>query len=83
MELAKPDQRNRGWIYAGYFFAFPGGLLGIFIGWHLSTFKKTLPNGEKVYGYNVKDRTHGNRILIIGLVMLVFWLAVRIIEAEY
>jgi hypothetical protein len=82
-ELAKPDEKNKGWIYAGYILAFLGGLLGLFIGWHLSTFKKTLPNGERVYGYNVNDRSHGNRILIIGLVMLIFWLGLRIIGPEY
>jgi hypothetical protein len=66
-ELAKPDEGHRSWMYAGYIFALLGGLLGIFIGWHLSTFKKTLPNGQRVYGYTERDRTHGNRILIIGL----------------
>jgi hypothetical protein len=81
-ELAKPDEKNRGWIYAGYVFSFLGGLLGIFIGWHLSTFKKTLPNGERVYGYTTRDRTHGNRILFIGIVMLIFWLMARILLPE-
>jgi hypothetical protein len=68
-ELAKPDEGHRRWMYAGYIFALLGGLLGIFIGWHLSTFKKTLPNGQRVYGYTEMDRMHGNRILIIGLIM--------------
>jgi hypothetical protein len=66
-ELARPDKSTTGWIYAGYFFALTGGLLGLFIGWHLSTFKKLLPNGQKVYGYDVKDRSHGNRILLISI----------------
>jgi hypothetical protein len=81
-ELAKPDEKNRGWIYAGYVFAILGGLLGIFIGWHLSTFKKTLPNGETVHGYTVEDRAHGNRILIIGLFMFMFLLGLRIFGGE-
>jgi hypothetical protein len=81
-ELAKPDEGNRGWIYAGYVFAFLGGLLGIFIGWHLSTFKKTLPNGDKVYGHTVADRAHGNRILIIGFTMFLLLIGVRIFGAE-
>lgn len=67
-ELAKPDETTSKWIFAGYLLAFLGGLLGIFIGWHLSTFKKTLPNGERVYGYNVRDRTDGNRILFIAVI---------------
>ena len=67
-ELAKPDETTSKWIFAGYLLAFLGGLLGIFIGWHLRTFKKTLPNGERVYGYNVRDRTDGNRILFIAVI---------------
>lgn len=77
-ELAKPDEGHRSWMYAGYIFAILGGLLGIFIGWHLSTFKKTLPNGQRVYGYTKKDRVHGNRILIIGLIMFFISLMIQI-----
>lgn len=82
-ELAKPETGQRSWIYAGYVFALLGGLLGIFIGLHLSTFKKTLPNGERVRGYSRNDREHGNRILIIGLIMFVVSLAIRIYTSEY
>lgn len=77
-ELAKPDEGHRTWMYAGYIFALLGGLLGIFIGWHLSTFKKTLPNGQRVYGYTKADRMHGNRILIIGLIMFLISVAIQI-----
>jgi len=70
-ELAKPDEDKRGWIIVGYIFALLGGLLGVFIGWHLSTFRKTLPNGEKVFGYTARDRRHGNRILVLGIVMFI------------
>lgn len=68
-ELSKPDEGHRNWMYAGYIFALLGGLLGLFIGWHLTTFKKTLPNGQRVYGYTEGDRRHGRRILIIGIIM--------------
>jgi hypothetical protein len=79
-ELARPDENNTAWIYIGYICAFLGGLLGIFIGWHLSTFKKTLPDGQKVYGYTTKHRSHGNRILMLGIVMMIFWISFRIIN---
>lgn len=82
-ELAKPDKKNREWIYAGYLFAFLGGLLGIFIGWHLRTFRKTLPNGERFHEYDADDRNHGKRILILGIVMLFVWLAVIIFGPEH
>lgn len=77
-ELARPDEGHRSWMYAGYIFALLGGLLGVFIGWHLSTFKKTLPNGQRVYGYSKTDREHGNRILIIGLIMFLIWLTIQL-----
>lgn len=81
-ELAKPDEKGRVWIVIGYFSAMLGGILGILIGWHLSTFKKTLPNGQKVFGYTTTDRSHGNRILILGIAMLAFWIIVKVITTQ-
>ena len=77
-ELSKPDEGHRTWMYVGYIFALLGGLLGVFIGWHLSTFKKTLPNGQRVHGYNAHDRRHGQRIFIIGIVMFFVSLMITI-----
>ncbi|MDN5202314.1 hypothetical protein QQ008_13090 [Fulvivirgaceae bacterium BMA10] len=45
-ELAKPEGSQKAWIYAEYIIALLGGILGVFIGWHLILFKKTSPNGE-------------------------------------
>jgi hypothetical protein len=70
-ELAKPDTKNRVWIVIGYLLAAMGGLLGIIIRWHLATFKKTLPNGERVYDYSPRAREHGQRIGLMGTVMFV------------
>jgi hypothetical protein len=72
-ELAKPDKNQGIWIYAGYFSACAGGLLGIFIGWHLRTFKKTLPDGTRVHVYTDKDRKHGSIILAVGITMTAIW----------
>jgi hypothetical protein len=82
-ELAKPEEGQRNWIYAGYLFSLLGGLLGIFIGWHLSTFRKTLPDGQRIFGYSRGDRAHGTRILIIGVVMFLIVLTIRIAATEY
>jgi hypothetical protein len=82
-DLAKPDEGQRNWIYAGYVFALLGGLLGIFIGWHLSSFKKTLPNGQRVYGYTQNDRRSGTRILITGIIMFIVWVTVRLMRDDY
>lgn len=77
-DLAKPEEGQKPWIILGYIFAIGGGLLGLFIGWYLSTHKKTLPNGERVYGFAPQDRKHGNRIFVIGLLFLIVWLILRL-----
>lgn len=77
-DLAKPEEHQGTWIYIGYFFAFLGGFLGIFIGWYLKTHRKTLPNGERVFNYSESDRKQGNRILILSLFFLLFWIGVRV-----
>jgi len=70
-DLKKPDPPQTTWIILGYIFAIAGGLLGIFIGWHLSSFKKTLPDGERVYGYSDNDRKHGKRIFYLSIVFFI------------
>ena len=67
-ELSKPEESHKGWVVAGYIFAFGGGILGLLIGYHLMSHKKTLPNGERVYGYIESDRKSGKTIFIIGVV---------------
>ena len=69
-DLKAPDEPQTSWIIIGYICALAGGLLGIFIGWFLTTYKKTLPNGERVYEYNENDRKQGRRIFYIGIVVL-------------
>ncbi len=69
-ELKKPDAPQTSWIIIGYISAFLGGLIGIFIGWYLASYKKTLPDGQKVYGYTEHDRKQGQRIFFIGIVVL-------------
>jgi hypothetical protein len=69
-ELKEPDAPQTFWIVVGYIFAFGGGILGFFIGWHLSTYKKTLPDGERVYGHTKSDRKHGKRIFYLSFIGL-------------
>lgn len=78
-QLSKPEESQKTWVFAGYFFASLGGLLGIFIGWHLLTHKKTLPNGDRVYAHTKSDREHGNKIAIIGIIMLSISILIRLI----
>lgn len=82
-ELAKPEDGHKSWIYGGYLFAFLGGFLGIFLGWHLYTSKRILPNGQRVFGYSEKDRRHGVRILIISIIMFIATVMFKIATTEY
>jgi hypothetical protein len=78
--LSTPEKGNAGWIALGYITALLGGLLGIFIGWHLLSFKKTLPNGQRVYEYDINSRKHGQIILIIGIVCLAISIFYELIQ---
>jgi hypothetical protein len=77
-ELKKPEASQLTWVIVGYMIALSGIILpffvsaiGLFIGWHLSSYKKTLPDGERVYGYNETDRIHGKRIFYLGIIVFV------------
>ena len=81
-DLGKPDEGQKSWIIMGYVLALCGGLIGIFIGHHLRYHKKTLPNGDRVYGYSKEDRGHGYNIFILGIVCMVLWTAIRILNLD-
>ncbi len=80
-QLSKPEESQKAWIFAGYLFACLGGFLGVIIGWHLLTHKKTLPNGDRVYGHTQSDRSHGNNILVLGSITLILVILFRIYVA--
>lgn len=73
-ELAQPEAKQTANLWLGYLFALLGGIVGLFMGWHLATAKKTLPNGERVYVFRTRDRQHGKWIIVLGLTMLIGWL---------
>lgn len=70
-ELKKPERSDHFWVMTGYFFAICGGVLGFFIGWHLWTSKKTLPNGEQIYVYSKSDRSSGKQIFFLSIAGLI------------
>jgi hypothetical protein len=76
-ELAKPSESLKGWLYFGYATAIFGGIVSIFLGWHILTHKRTLPNGDQVYSFSKSDRVHGKRIFLLGLIFLLLWIGVR------
>jgi len=67
-ELKAPEPGQATWIIIGYICALMGGVLGLFIGWHLKSHKKTLPDGEKVYAYTEQDRWHGKVIFYLAII---------------
>lgn len=69
-DLRRPDEPQTSWIVIGYLAALLGGVFGIFIGWHLKNYKKTLPDGERVYEYSERDRWHGTVIFYASIVVL-------------
>ncbi len=77
-ELSKPEKNTNGWIIAGYALALFFGFIGAFIGIHICTGKKILPNGTKVYAFSENNRKHGLAIAIIGVTVLTISLAVKI-----
>ncbi|MFB9841066.1 hypothetical protein [Mucilaginibacter ginsenosidivorans] len=75
-DLKTPEKKQTIWILVGYAIALSGILLpiflifvGVFIGWHLFSYKKTLPDGERVYGYTERDRWHGRCIFYLSIVV--------------
>jgi hypothetical protein len=83
VELAKPDEGNRVWIFIGYLSALLGGLFGIIVGWHLFTYKKTLPDGQRVYEYAEKDRRHGRRIFYLGMIIFYISIIIRLATLDW
>jgi len=79
-ELSQPEKGKIGWLIFGFISAIFGGLLGIFIGYHHYNFKKSIPNGKKVHAYDAKTRKIGFRIFLVGIVSLVFWISIKLLE---
>ncbi|RSK48246.1 hypothetical protein [Hymenobacter rigui] len=81
-DLAQPEPSQKAWVLFGYAVALLGGLVAIFIGWHLRTHTKQLPDGRKVPAFNTQDRVHGLRILILGVVCFVGSVVLRLMQSE-
>ncbi|MCB2377713.1 hypothetical protein LGH70_08980 [Hymenobacter sp. BT635] len=80
-DLAQPEPSQKAWIAWGYLTAVLGGLFAFFIGWHLHTHRKTLPDGRKVHAFTPGDRAHGLRIMVLGALMVLGLICFRIYSA--
>lgn len=69
-----------GWIIFGYINAALGGVIGLFLGWHIWKSTKTLPDGRSVYMFSQKDRAHGQIIFYVGLIVFPIALTLRVLS---
>lgn len=76
-ELAEAKKADKYYVIVGYVLAILGGVLGFIIGLHLSSSKKTLPNGKQIYEFTEKDRKNGKEIMFIGIIMTVVSFAIK------
>ena len=89
-DLKVPEPSQSTWVIMGYIIAigclampFFISVIGLFIGWHLFSHKKTLPNGEQVFAYNDMDRKHGKRIFYIGIAVFLITLSIFIYKVAF
>jgi len=75
---SQPEHSNRGRIMWGYIAALLGGFVAIFLGWELYSNKKTLSDGRQVPAHTSRDRVHGLRIMTLGIISFLFWVAMRV-----
>ena len=77
--LSQPAMIKTSSIVVGYVTCFFFPPAGIIIGGVWSGSKKTLPNGQRVYTYDVAVRKHGRRILAMGIILLILSMLLTII----
>jgi hypothetical protein len=76
--LARPEKEEKGWVYAGYFFALTGGFFGVLIGLVLLQSTKTLPDGRKVHTYDEATRKQAKTILFLSLIVFAVCLTFKL-----
>ncbi len=64
----------------GYLFSIAGPFLGLTIGLTIMNSTKILPDGKRVYTYTQKSRKDSRVLVVVALILLVFAVAVKIIN---
>ena len=77
-ELAQPGKLSLGAFAFGLFLSLILGIPGIVFGWYVSNFKKTLPDGQRIFIYDENSRQKGNWIFIVGIISFMCWLLLRL-----
>lgn len=75
-QLKEPQKAESGWLIFGFITMVLGGLFGLFIGYYLSGFRKTIPTGEKVYVYDETSRKKGRIMFYLGIVSVIAWIVI-------
>ncbi|HTE24207.1 hypothetical protein [Flavitalea sp.] len=70
LELKKPAELSTYWIVIGYVLAVIGSLIGFFMALTILVFRKTLPDGELIFGYDKYSRNHAMAMMIISGTLL-------------
>lgn len=65
-ELSKPEPLAKKWLFLGYALLVIIPLASCIQGGIIAYYKKTLPNGERVYAYEKADRRQGKALFFIG-----------------
>lgn len=77
-ELKQPDRMNFNiaWWINLLLGSATAGLFSAYMSWTILTLKKTLPNGDKVYSYDLKTRKSAERMFWISLFFTLVWVVV-------
>ncbi|WP_045690189.1 hypothetical protein [Hymenobacter sp. AT01-02] len=82
LKMARPEPRQQAWVALGYLAVVGGGILAVLIGWHLYAHHKTLPDGQQVPSFQAPDRASGLRLMVLGSISFVVWLAYRFYQEQ-
>ncbi|RZJ69606.1 hypothetical protein [Flavobacterium sp.] len=74
-KLSEPDKPDAAVNFFGWITVIFGGIFGLVVGWYLSSHKKTLPNGARIFAFSDKDRKNGRAMLRWSLISIAFWVA--------